>query len=294
MRPLLRDAIRIFSARGARFLAAAVAFYALLAAAPLFVVMLAVLGAVVGTDRAEHALWGGLGDWLAPEGVETARTLTEHLESAEASGGFLGVIVLVYGSTRLFRALRRALNQLWGVDLERVERDRHTVHKYGVRYGGALALVLFVIVLVGLLALVKAAIALVPVTALVYVLDGLVSIVLAFVLFATLFRFVPETNVTWRDALVGAVVTTILFAIGSGLVTVYVEHRHAADLYQGAGALMVAVLWVYYSAQVFFLGACVGAALHARAGSPASQPRARSVSIRHPWKPRLPLRRRER
>jgi membrane protein len=267
VRPLLRDAIRIFSARGARFLAAAVAFYALLAAAPLFVVMLGVLGAVLGSERAESAVWGSVGQWLAPDGVETVRTLTERLASSEASGGALGVVVLLYGSTRLFRALRRALNVLWGVDLEHVERGRPTAHKYGVRYGGALALVLFVIVLVALLALIKAAIALVPVTQLVFVLDGLVSIVLAFVLFAALFRFVPETQVTSRDAIASAAVTTVLFAIGSGLVTLWVDHRHAADLYDGAGALVVAILWVYYSAQVFFLGACVGAALHARRSS---------------------------
>lgn len=261
---ILRDALRIFSARGARFLAAAVAFYTLLAAAPLFVVMLYVLGAILGSERAEGALWDGLATWIAPSGVETARTLTERLEGAESTSGVMGTLLLVYGSTRLFRALRRALNQLWGVDLEEVERARSTAHKYGVRYGGALALVAFMIVLVAVMAAAKALIALVPVTTLVLVLDGTASVVLAFACFAVLFRFVPETEVTWSDALPSALVTTILFAIGSGLVTLYVNHRHADALYEGAGALVVVLLWVYYSAQVFFLGACIGAALHAR------------------------------
>jgi membrane protein len=256
--------MRIFSARGARFLAAAVAFYTLLAAAPLFVVMLYVLGGLLGHERADAAVWGGVGTWIAPSGVETARSLTERLAHEEASAGVLGAVLMLYGSTRLFRALRRALNQLWGVDLEAVEGTRSKAHKYGVRYGGALALVALVILLVAILAAVKAAIALVPVTGLVFLLDGLASVVLAFVLFAALFRFVPETEVTWRDALLGALVTTILFAAGSELVTLYVNHRHADALYEGAGALVVALLWVYYSAQVFFVGACVGAALHAR------------------------------
>lgn len=294
MRALVRDAFRIFSARGARFLAAAVAFYALLAAAPLFIVMLRVLGAVIGSDRAESALWGSLGDWLAPEGVSTARALTERLDAMEASSGALGIVVLLYGSTRLFRAMRRALNQLWGVDLEHVERGRHTAHKYGVRYGGALVLVLFEIVLVALLALLKSLIALVPVAQIVYVLDLGVSVGLAFVLFLTLFRFVPETEVTWKDALVSAAPTTLLFALGSELVTLWVDHRHAADLYDGAGALVVAILWVYYSTQVFFFGACVGAALHARTRGAASQARARSGSIRHLRGLSRPHRRRER
>ena len=265
MMQVLREAFRIWRARGARFLAAAVAFYTLLAAAPLCVLILDVLGALVGDDRAQGALWGGLGFWIAPEGLETARALTGHFAHAEADSGAAAVIVVLYGSTRLFRALRRALNQLWGLDLEEVEGARSGAHKYGVRYGGALALVTLLVAVVALLAAIKAAIALVPVTALVWALDGIASIGLAFVLFAALFRFVPETRVTWTDALSSALVTTLLFALGSGLVTGYVHRRHTSDLYEGAGAVVVAMLWVYYSAQVFFFGACIGAVLHQRA-----------------------------
>lgn len=263
-RDVLREAFRIFSARGARFLAAAVAFYTLLASAPLCLVILEVLGAVLGHERAEGALWEGLGTWVAPEGLATARALTERLAAAEAHMGAPAVLLLLYGSTRLFRALRRALNQLWGVDLEVVEGVRSKAHKYGVRYGGALALVALLIAVVAVLAALKALIALVPVTALVTVLDLVASVVLAFVLFAALFRLVPETEVTWTDALSSAVVTTLLFAIGSALVTLYVHRRHTSDLYEGVGAVVVAMLWVYYTAQVFFFGACIGATLHRR------------------------------
>ena len=261
---VVREAARIWSARGARFLAAAVAFYTLLAAAPLCLMILNVLGAMLGGDQAERALWGGLGTWIAPEGLTTARSLTDHLAHTEEGTGAIAFVVLLYGSTRLFRALRRALNQLWGVDLEEVERARTKVHKYGVRYGGALALVTLLIALVALLSAIKAVIALLPVTGLVWARDSTASIVLAFVLFAALFRFVPETEVTWTDALSSALVTTILFALGSALVTIYVHRRHTSDLYEGAGAVVVALLWVYYTAQVFFFGACIGAVLHGR------------------------------
>ncbi len=262
-REVAREAARIFRARGARFLAAAVAFYTLLAAAPMCLVISTILGAALGHERAEGALWDALGTWIAPEGLETARALTAHLEQLEAREGLLGGAVAIYGSTRLFRALRRALNTLWGIDLERVESARRTAHKYGARYGGALALVALATLLVALLAGLKTLIALVPVTELVWALDGLASVLLAFVLFAAVFRFVPETDVTWRDALASAAVTTVLFAAGSSLVTLYVHRAHTSALYEGIGAVVVAMLWVYYSAQVFFFGACVGAVLHA-------------------------------
>jgi membrane protein len=263
--PVLRESLRIFSARGARFLAAGVAFYALLSAAPLFVVILHVVSAVFGRPRAESALWEGLSHWLAPEGIATVRALTERFEARE--GGIVGVALVIYGSTRLFRALRRALNQLWGVDLEAVERARPSHVKYGVRYGGALALTFFVTLLVAALVVVKTAIALAaalgarPPSALLWGIDAGSSVVLAFALFFALFRFLPETRVTTREAATSAFVSTALFAAGSAVVSIYLRHKQASDLYAGAAALVLVVLWAYYSAQVFFFGASVGAAL---------------------------------
>ena len=267
---LLRAALRMFSGKGARFLGAAVAFYALLSAAPLFVVILYVVGAIFGRPRAESALWGGLATWIAPEGLEAIRGMTERLDRSEHTGSIVGVALVIYGSTRLFRGLRRAINQLWGIDLEAVEAARGRVSRYGRRYGGAMLLTLLVSLLVALLLIVKAAFSVLATWStrappgVLWALDAVTSIALAFVLFCALFRFLPETNVTWRDAATSALVSTVLFAIGSGLVTLYVGHKHMSDLYEGASAIVLAVVWVYYSAQVFFLGACVGAALRAR------------------------------
>jgi membrane protein len=174
---------------------------------------------------------------------------------------------VIYGSTRLFRAIRRALNQLWGIDLERVERARPRVRRYGVRYGGALLLAFFSALLVALLIVVKAGFAMIatlttrPPSAVLWGLDAVVSVGLAFTLFSALFRFLPETRVTFREATTSAAASTLLFALGSGLVTLYVRQQRLSDVYQGASAVVLAVVWVYYSAQVFFFGACVGAAM---------------------------------
>jgi len=278
---IVREAARIFSARGARFLGAAVAFYALLSAAPLFVVVLRVAGVVLGRARAEDTLWTGLGTWLGAEGVATLRSLTERVERLEGGAGIVGAALVLYGSTRLFRALRRALNQLWGVDLEAIEAKRSRTTKYAVRYGVAALLTALVAVLVAALALVKGAIATLttlaptkaPPGALVAI-DVIVSVAFAFVLFLALFRALPEAQVTVREAARSAAVSTALFALGSGLVTLYLRHKDVGDLYAGASAVVVAVLWVYYSAQVFFFGACVGAADRARRAS--SPPRSAS------------------
>jgi membrane protein len=268
---VLREALRLFSNKGARFLGAAVAFYALLSAAPLFVVILYSVGAIFGRARAESALWDGLGVWLAPEGVGAIRQMTERLEGMDRSGGAAGVVLTIYGSTRLFRALRRALNQLWGVDLEEIERARPRVKRYGVRYGGALLLTLFAALLVALLLVVKAGFATItalgtrPPPTVLWAFDAIASVVLTFGLFCALFRFLPEAAVTLREAATSALVSTVLFALGSGLVTLYVRHKHLNDIYEGASAVVLGVVWVYYSAHVFFFGACVGVTLARRA-----------------------------
>jgi len=98
--------------------------------------------------------------------------------------------------------------------------------------------------------------------------DMVLSIGLAFVLFFALFRFLPAAPVTTREAATSGLVSTVLFAIGSALVTGYVRRKHLADLYEGASAIVIALLWVYYSTQVFLFGACVGAAIHGRGTEP--------------------------
>jgi membrane protein len=259
---VLRRALRLFSARGARFLGAAVAFYAMLSAAPLFVVLLHAVGALLGRPRAESALWSALGTWLAPDGLETVRVLTERVEARAASGSVVGIVVLVYASTRLFRALRRALNHLYGIDLEAVERAKPRALRYGLRYGQAIAFTLLAAVLVVLLLACKTLVALAEAPpALLFTLDAVASTAVTFLLFAALFRFLPERPVSWRDAAVSALASTVLFAAGSEVVTLYVRHKHLGELYEGATATVVLVVWIYYSAQVFFLGASVGATL---------------------------------
>ncbi|HEX2677016.1 MAG TPA: YihY/virulence factor BrkB family protein [Polyangiales bacterium] len=263
--------MRLFSAKGGRYLSASVALYALLSAAPLFVVILSVVGSVFGRARAESALWDGLSMWVAPEGLAAIRHITERLDGIEHSGNFVGVLLVIYGSTRMFGALRHALNQLWGIDTAHASHPK-PMKRIGVRYGIALSLTLFAAVLVALLIVVKAGIAMVasvtpaPPPAVWWALDALVSVALTFLLFLAAFRMLPETEVTWREAITSAGVSTLLFALGSSLVTLYLRHKQVGDLYEGASAVVLAVLWVYYSAQVFFFGACVSATLHERAG----------------------------
>lgn len=264
---VLRRAWRIFSGRGARFLGAAVAFYALASIAPLFVVVLHLVGVLFGRPAAETALFANLSHWIAPEGVSAVRQLTARLDESSRAHSALGMAVLVYASTRLFRALQRSLNQLFGIDTEVLDRAQSAPVKYGLRYATAVLLVLLVGAQIAALAATKAGLAVLAryghagALAALWALDVGLSLGAAFVLLVALYKLLPRTPVRWRDAALGAALSTTLFAAGSAGVTAYVRHKLTANLYGGASALVMGVLWVYYSAQVFFVGASVMAAL---------------------------------
>lgn len=264
---ILRRAFRIFSGRGARFLGAAVAFYAIASIAPLFVVVLHAVGAIFGRHAAEGTLFQSLGHWLAPEGVDAVRDVTLKLDASEKTHTVAGVLLVLYASTRLFRSLKRALNHLWSIDAERIEKERKAPIRYARRYATAALLLVLVIAVISALTATKLAIALVSnygrvdAPALLVVVDWGLSLGATFVLFYAFFKLLPEEHVESRSAAAGAALSMALFALGSAAITAYVRHKLTADLYGGATTLVMGVLWVYYTAQVFFFGASVVAAM---------------------------------
>jgi uncharacterized BrkB/YihY/UPF0761 family membrane protein len=155
---ILRCAFRIFSGRGARFLGAAVAFYAIASIAPLFVVVLHAVGAIFGRHAAEGTLFQSLGHWLAPEGVDAVRDVTLKLDASEKTHTVAGVLLVLYASTRLFRSLKRALNHLWSIDAERIEKERKAPIRYARRYATAALLLALVIAVISALTATKLAI----------------------------------------------------------------------------------------------------------------------------------------
>lgn len=267
---VLRRAWSIFSGRGARFLGAAVAFYALASIAPLFVVVLHLVGALFGSREAERVLFANLAHWLAPDGVHAVAQLTARLDASVSSQSTAGMLLLVYASTRLFRALQRALEQLFGVDTELLDRSQSAPVRYVLRYATSLALVLLVCAQIAALAATKVGIALLAryghagAPRGLWALDAALSFGSAYGLIFATYRLLPRVRVRARDAALGALLSTTLFALGSVAVSAYVQHKLRVSVYGGATALVMGVLWVYYSAQVFFLGASVLAALRER------------------------------
>ncbi|MAT28263.1 MAG: hypothetical protein CMN29_25470 [Sandaracinus sp.] len=264
---VLRQAWWSFRVHEGSLLSGAVAFYALLALAPFGVIAVSVAGWVLGAEAAQGELTSQLEVFI---GGDTARFLTKVVDRASqrSSGAFattFSILFLIFASTRLFWMLRAALNHVWGV------RSKHPPGFRGVAWK-VLQRRLIAFGMVGVLgaslvaaALVKAGISAIGayfggVPFVWRVLDAFASIGFLTLVVALIYRWLPDARIAWRDVFAGAFGTSVLATFGSWLIGHYVARVRPASMYGAAGSLVVLLLWVYYTAQIFFFGAELTAA----------------------------------
>jgi membrane protein len=270
---LLRDALRSYSRHGGRMLAAAVAFSSLLSIAPMLLIALRVAALTVGDDRGRAGVRDDLARWVGEDGAATIFALLDRAVVRDASAGVVGAVLLAYGATRLFSQLKRALNQMWGVQARSGGGFRGTAWKQLRKRALSLAMVLFVGGVVVAVVMAKAVLAaatqrLGDAGARVAWRLGetLLSLAATTLLFGAIFKALPDARIAWRDAWRGALVTATLFSAGAALIGLYLGGKAFDAMYGAAGSLVMLLLWVHYSAQVFFFGAAVTGELARRSG----------------------------
>jgi len=241
---------------------AAIAYYMVFSLAPMLVMVIAVAGLAFGQQAAEGALFGELGDLVGPESAVAVQAMLRSA-SGTRSGIFataVGMGTLIIAATAVLGELRSALNLIWkappsgGLGLWHLIKSR--------------LVSLSVILVIGFLLLVSLVIS----TALAalsdyldWILPGLatmlhiVHLTLSFafttVLFAMMFKILPDKAVEWREVWLGAAVAALLFTVGKHLISLYIGSSNIASTYGAAGALIIILVWVYYSVQILLLGA---------------------------------------
>jgi len=248
----------------AEMFAAGLAFFTLLSIAPLMIIAVAIAGAVLGQSAAlgqallmvQETMGSG-----AAEAVE--RWVTQASDSGMAAS-LVGFALALYTASRLTTQLRVALNQVWNVDERQAEGFKASVTGYVRRRVFAFVLVLAsgplllaVFASRTLIAWLKRAIFpdapwMAPLVDLSQLAFSLASVALVS---AVVFKVVPDTCVGWRAASRGALLTSLLFNIGNWLVGLYLSHAAVGQAYGAAGSVMVVLLWLYFSAQMFLFGA---------------------------------------
>ena len=256
-------------------LAAAVAFSSLLSVAPVLVIALHVAGLATGEERARAAVAHDLAAWIGDDGARTLGLLIDRTRAEHAAGwaSATSLLVLAYASTRLFSQLKRALNHIWDVQARPGEGLQGKAWKQLRKRALSFVMVLFVgvvivgvVVLEALLASATRALGGEEARAAWQAGEALVSLGATALLFAMVFKLMPDAKIAWRDAWVGALVTAALFSVGAVVIGLYLGHKALDAMYGPAGSVVMLLLWVHYSAQVFFLGAALTGELARRAG----------------------------
>lgn len=247
--------------------AAAVAFYLVLSLAPLLLVAVGVAGAIAGRDRVQEELVAQFGGLVGEEGGGLVARLLDHGggEGKGPAAAFAGVAVLVASASGAFAQLKAALNRIWEVQVSPTSGPWYAAvvrFVMGRLLSFAMVLVIAFLLLASLV--VSAALAglgtwaggLLPFPA--QVMQGLnfvVSAALIAVLFALMFKILPDARVGWREVWLGAVITSLLFSVGKHLIGLYLGRSGVASPYGAAGSVILILLWLYYSALIVLLGA---------------------------------------
>ncbi len=265
---------RTFSDHGGRLLSGAIAFYTLLSIVPMCVIALYLAGLATDEAAARTALLGDLSHWVGDGGASTVASMLDAAEHGGAgrSASVASIVVLLYAATRLFSQLKRALEVLWDLPKPQAAGLKEKAFRQLRNRGAAFLVVAFVgLLLTGLvvlkIGLAAAENALDPTLAASWVwrtVETAASFVTCAMLFALVFWVLPNGKIAARDLFLGAFVTAALFSLGAALISTYVARKGAHSVYGAATSLVLLLLWVHYSAQVFFLGAAF-TAVHAKA-----------------------------
>jgi membrane protein len=243
-------------------LAASLSLYSLLSLAPLVILSIAIASLAVGRSAAQNALINEVTGAMGPAGATAVETIIEYGKTPRVNGAaaLIGTLVLLFGASSVFGELQSALNKIWEVESARISGFRALIRSRLFSFAMVLAFgflllvsLLFSAALVGLGGYLSAHLALPK--ALLHAIDALISFVATSFLIALILKYVPDVPIRWRDVWHGAIATALLFTIGKTLLGLYLGKAAVGSAYGAAGSLVVVIVWVYYSAMIFYFGA---------------------------------------
>ncbi|MGC3872345.1 YihY/virulence factor BrkB family protein [Halomonas sp. GXIMD04776] len=262
---IVRNAIQLWLQHNAFSYAGSLAFYTLFSLAPTIIIAVTVIGLVLGEEAAQGQIVSQLSDVMGP-GAASAIENAVSQSRIETSGiipTLLGIGALLVGATTVFAQMQFSLNTIWGV----IPRpDRSGILQFLKSRFLSLAVVLAIgfVLLVSLVAGVaiqavfQFASGWLPwVKGLLGGTEQLLSLMAVTLFFATIFKVLPDVVLSWRDVLVGAIITAVLFSIGRFGISAYLAYTATASTYGAAGSLVLILLWVYYSSLILLFGAAL-------------------------------------
>lgn len=258
---LTRDTVAEWNKDDVPVLGAALAFYTLFSLAPLLIIITVVVGFFLGREAVQSDLLVRLGEYIGPDNAHNLMAVMQH--AYRPGSGLLATAIaiglILFGSTTVFLMLRRALDQMWGLSGSATGWWSLVVDR-GKSLLVVMSVGLFIFLAIILKSLLVAfyqtfsALLVVPGGVVTFI-DQVLSAFLLTGLFTILYKFLPSARVAWGFAARGALVSAVLFTLGNIFLGLYLTRQTLTSAYGAAGSLVVILLWVYYSAQIIFVGA---------------------------------------
>jgi membrane protein len=266
---------------------AALSYYTVFSLAPLLVLVIAVAGMFFGEDAARGRIVAELSGLLGPEAARLVETMISKASEPKAGiiASVVGIATLLLGATGVLMELHDDLDTIWKVAPRPGRGWKGTIRDRLLSFGVVLAfgflLLASLVLSAGLAALSDRVSAMIPMwVVLAYVLNYGVSILLVTLLMGTIFVLLPDARTAWRDVWVGSFITSLLFHVGKLLIGLYIGKASVASPFGAAGSLAVLLVWIYYTSQVFLLGAEFTRVYATRFGRSPVEPKPGAVFVR--------------
>jgi membrane protein len=245
-------------------MAAALAYYTLFSIAPLLVIAVAVAGAVFGEEAARGEIVTQIQGLLGKAGAEVVQTALANTQNPQAGNGIVASIIstlaLIFGASGVFIQLQDSLNAVWNVEpspqsgVKAVVRKR--IFSFAMVITIGFILMVSLVVSAGLAAFSTFTNQLFPALESLWRLVNIgISLGVFTLLFALIYKYLPDISIAWKDVLVGAFFTSILFSIGKELLGFYLGNGSFGSAYGAAGSVVTVLAWIYYSVQIMLFGA---------------------------------------
>jgi len=259
---LIKDTVSGFSSHEAMSHAAAIAYFTIFSIAPLLLIVIAIAGLVFGREAAQAAIMGQFSGLMGKGSGDALSSMLQSAGSQSQKSGtiatIIGLVTLLITASGAFGEIQSSLNKIWNAEpkagLTRLVRAR--IASMGLVMTLGFLLVVSLAVSAGLAALGHWVEGFFPgAKVLMAVVNFVITLVLLSAVFAAIYKFLPDEQIAWRDVIVGAIATAVLFTIGKSLIGIYIGRMNVAESYGTAGSLIVILLWIYYSTVTFLLGA---------------------------------------
>lgn len=261
---MIKTAFREWNEDKASRLAAALAYFTLFSLAPLLILVIAIAGIFFDTASVRQEIMGQVQSLVGGSGAEFVRTVLDNANRPGGNSGWIAsiisIVLLVVGATGVLNQLQMSLNTIWNVEARPDIGFMNIIRKRLLSLG--------MVIVIGFLLLVSLILSsliagfsdylntLTPgLDTIIQIVNFVISFGITTLLFAMIFKYLPDVIIAWGDVWFGAAATAILFSIGKVLIGLYLGNSSFSSSYGAAGSVIVLLVWVFFSAQILFFGA---------------------------------------